>query len=175
MDLKDQVKRPVFNADKIDRNHPAFVKFVNQYISWVNSAEKISGDEKLPYENEIISCFKEHDLDGYNLAKHIYDITGMDPDAWLVEILDGAESVKRIMYNDILKQWIKENFLTIPKDCIGKKVNAKQNYSEYKNLYITGISHDTYQVNICPNWDRLGCGYLINFENIEFVNETNDV
>ena len=68
----------------------------------------------------------------------------------------------------MLKQWVKENFLTIPDDVIGKKVNAKQGYKKYENHYITTIRPDTYEVTISDNINKKG-GYIVGFENVTFL------
>jgi hypothetical protein len=67
-----------------------------------------------------------------------------------------------------LKQWVKENFLTISDDVVGKKVNAKQGSRKYENLYITGIRPDTYQVTISDNINAKG-GRIVGFENVTFL------
>jgi hypothetical protein len=76
--------------------------------------------------------------------------------------------VKKSLEDEMLKQWVKENFLTISDDVIGKKVNAKQNLRKYENLYITGIRPDTYQVTISDDTKKYG-GYIVGFENVTFV------
>jgi hypothetical protein len=76
--------------------------------------------------------------------------------------------VKKSLEDEMLKQWVKENFLTISDDVVGKKVNAKQGIRKYENLYITGIRPDTYQVTISDNINAKG-GRIVGFENVTFL------
>jgi hypothetical protein len=89
-------------------------------------------------------------------------------DAELVDILDDMIYVKKSLEDEMLKQWVKENFLTISDDVVGKKVNVKQGSRKYENLYITGIRPDTYQVTISDNINAKG-GRIVGFENVTFV------
>ena len=68
----------------------------------------------------------------------------------------------------MLTRWVKENFLTIPSDVLGKKVNAKQLSRKYENHYITRIKSETYQVTVSDKIDKNG-GYIVGFENVTFV------
>jgi hypothetical protein len=107
-------------------------------------------------------------LDGYNLAEFLRDKVHLEPDAGLVDILDDMIYVKKSLEDEMLKQWVKENFLTISDDVVGKKVNAKQGIRKYENLYITGIRPDTYQVTISDDPKKYG-GYIVGFENVTFL------
>ncbi len=120
-------------------------------------------------EDDIFNCLFEYDLDGYNLAEYLKSKVNLAfCDAELVDILDDMIYVKKSLEDEMLKQWVKENFLTIPDDVIGKKVNAKQGYKKYENHYITTIRPDTYEVTISDNTNKKG-GYIVGFENVTFV------
>ena len=92
----------------------------------------------------------------------------IEPNSELVDILDGVQSVKYSLTTEIIGQWTKENFLEIPSDVIGKKVNAKQGYSKYENHYITGIKPETYEVTVSDDINKKG-GWVIRYEDITFL------
>jgi hypothetical protein len=139
---------------------------VDSYQKW---NESITADElRETYEDDIFNCLFEYDLDGYNLAEYLKSKIYLEPDAGLVDILDDMIYVKKSLEDEMLKQWVKENFLTISDDVVGKKVNAKQGIRKYENLYITGIRPDTYQVTISDDPKKYG-GYIVGFENVTFV------
>jgi hypothetical protein len=166
MNLKDAVKRPVLSEKTVNRANKTFVRMVDNYQKW---NESITADEpRETYEDDIFNCLFEYDLDGYNLAEFLRDKVHLEPDAGLVDILDDMIYVKKSLEDEMLKQWVKENFLTISDDVVGKKVNAKQGIRKYENLYITGIRPDTYQVTISDDSKKYG-GYIVGFENVTFV------
>lgn len=165
--LNDKVKRPVFNANKINADHPKFKKFVDEYVRWFDdfSYEQASRNE---YEEDIRECLKQFDLDGYNLCKYLATYSHIDPDSDLVEILDRADSVKRAISEEMINAWIKENFLTIPEEVIGKKINAKQGIRSYNDHYIITIRPETYEIFIDSKPDSRS-GYAVGFENVTFL------
>jgi hypothetical protein len=166
MNLKDAVKRPVLSEKTVNRSNKAFVRMVDNYQKW---NESITADElRETYEDDIFNCLFEYDLDGYNLAEFLRDKVHLEPDANLVDILDDMIYVKKSLEDEMLKQWVTENFLTISDDVVGKKVNAKQGIRKYENHYITGIRPDTYQVTISDNINAKG-GRIVGFENVTFV------
>ena len=167
MNLKDAVKRPVLSEKTVNRSNKAFVRMVDNYQKW---NESITADElRETYEDDIFNCLFEYDLDGYNLAEYLKSKVNLAfCDAELVDILDDMIYVKKSLEDEMLKQWVKENFLTISDDVVGKKVNAKQGIRKYENLYITGIRPDTYQVTISDDPKKYG-GYIVGFENVTFV------
>ena len=166
MNLKDAVKRPVLSEKTVNRANKAFVRMVDNYQKW---NESITADEpRETYEDDIFNCLFEYDLDGYNLAEFLRDKVHLEPDAGLVDFLDDMIYVKKSLEDEMLKQWVKENFLTISDDVVGKKVNAKQGSRKYENHYITGIRPDTYQVTISDDPKKYG-GYIVGFENVTFV------
>ena len=166
MNLKDAVKRPELNSKTINRSNKAFVRMVDNYQKW---NESMTADEsRETYEDDIFNCLFEYDLDGYSLAEYLKDKVYLVPDAELCEILNDMIYVKKSLEDEMLKQWVKENFLTISDDVVGKKVNAKQGLRKYENLYITGIRPDTYQVTISDEPKKYG-GYIVGFENVTFI------
>ncbi len=82
--------------------------------------------------------------------------------------MDDATFVKSALEKEMLTQWVKENFLTIPDDVVGKKVNAKQGLRKYENYYITGIRAETYQVTVSDNSKKIG-GWIVGFEDVTFI------
>lgn len=167
MNLKDAVKRPVFDAKTINRENPRFKSLVDSYQKW-NQAEGYYEETRSIYEDDIIKCLCHYNLDGYNLAEYMKMSACIEPDSELVDILDDVLYVKSSLEREIEIQWVKENFLTIPDDVVGKKVNAKQGIRKYENHYITGIRPDTYQVTISDNIDKKG-GYIVGFENVTIL------
>ena len=166
MKLGDAVKRPVFDAKNVNRENPRFKNLVDSYQKW-NSDNDID-EPRSTYENDIIECLGHYDLDGFALAQHLKDYVYVEPDSELVHILDDVLFVKSSLEREMLSQWVKENFLTISDDVVGKKVNAKQGIRKYENHYITGIKPETYQVTVSNTIDKNG-GWVINFENITFI------
>ena len=167
MNLKDAVKRPVLSEKTVNRSNKAFVRMVDSYQKW---NESITADEpRATYEDDIFNCLFEYDMDGYNLAEYLKSKVNLAfCDAELVDILDDMIYVKKSLEDEMLKQWVTENFLTISDDVVGKKVNAKQGSRKYENHYITGIRPDTYQVTISDNINAKG-GRIVGFENVTFV------
>jgi len=166
MKLKDAVKRPVFDAKTINRENPRFKSLVDSYQKW--NQDDYFTEHRSTYENDIIECLEEYDLDGFALAQHLSEYKYIEPDSELVHILEDVTFVKSSLETEMLSQWVKENFLTIPDDVVGKKVNVKQGIRKYENHYITGIKTETYQVTVSDKIDKNG-GYIVGFENVTFL------
>ena len=166
MKLQDNVNRPKLTKEKINRENKHFKRVVDRYERWCKDGGGYETRET--YENDIIKCLFEHDHDGYQLAEFLKEEVYIEPDSELVDILDGVSTVMHRLTNEIVGQWIKENFLEIPSDVVGKKVNAQQGYSKYENHYITGIKPETYEVTIAEDINKKG-GWVIRYENITFL------
>jgi len=166
MKLKDAVKRPVFDAKTINRENPRFKSLVDSYQKW--NQDDYFTEHRSTYENDIIECLEEYDLDGFALAQHLSEYKYIEPDSELVHILEDVSFVKSSLEIEMLSQWVKENFLTIPDDVVGKNVNVKQGIRKYENHYITGIKPETYQVTVSDKIDKNG-GYIVGFENVTFL------
>ena len=167
MNLKDAVKRPVFDAKTINRENPRFKRLVDSYQKWCTSDGGYE-ETRETYENDIFECLEEYDLDGFALAQHLSEYKYIEPDSELVHILEDVTFVKSSLETEMLNQWVKENFLTIPDDVVGKNVNVKQGIRKYENHYITGIKPETYQVTVSDKIDKNG-GYIVGFENVTFL------
>jgi hypothetical protein len=167
MKLQDKVKRPKFSRENINRENKQFNRVVDQYQKWYTSGGGYE-ETRETYEDDIIDCLFESDNDGYALATFLKEKVYIEPDSELVDILDCVSNVKYSLTKQIIGQWTKENFLEIPSDVIGKKVNAKQGYKKYENHYITTIRPDTYEVTISDNINKKG-GYIVEFENVTFL------
>ena len=166
MKLKDAVKRPVFDAKTINRENPRFKSLVDSYQKW--NQDDYFTEHRSTYENDIIDCLEEYDLDGFALAQYLSEYKYIEPDSELVHILEDVTFVKSSLETEMLSQWVKENFLTIPDDVVGKNVNVKQGIRKYENHYITGIKPETYQVTVSDKVDKNG-GYIVGFENVTFL------
>ena len=166
MKLKDAVKRPVFDAKTINRENPRFKSLVDSYQKW--NQDDYFTEHRSTYENDIIECLERYDLDGFALAQYLSECKYIEPDSELVHILEDVSFVKSSLEIEIQIQWVKENFLTIPDDVIGKKVNAKQGYKKYENHYITGIKPETYQVTVSDKIDK-NSGWVIRYEDVTLL------
>lgn len=166
MKLQDKVNRPKLSKEKVNRDNKDFKRVVDQYQRWCKNGGGYETRET--YENDIIKCLFEYDHDGYKLAEFLKEECYIEPDSELVDILDEVSTIVHSLTNEIIGQWTNENFLEIPSDVIGKKVNAKQNLKKYENYYINSIYPETYQVTISEKFDKKG-GWVINFENVTFV------
>jgi len=166
MKLKDAVKRPVFDAKTINRENPRFKSLVDSYQKW--NQDDYFTEHRSTYENDIIECLERHNLDGFALAQHLSEYKYIEPDSELVHILEDVTFVKSSLETEMLSQWVKKNFLTIPDDVVGKNVNVKQGIRKYENHYITGIKPETYQVTVSDKIDKNG-GYIVGFENVTFL------
>jgi hypothetical protein len=166
MKLKDAVKRPVFDAKTINRENPRFKSLVDSYQKW--NQDDYFTEHRSTYENDIIKCLCHYNLDGFALAKYLSECKYIEPDSELVHILEDVSFVKSSLEIEIQIQWVKENFLTIPDNVVGKNVNVKQGIRKYENHYITGIKPETYQVTVSDKIDKNG-GYIVGFENVTFL------
>ena len=167
MKLKDAVKRPKLSKENINRENKHFKRVVDQYQKWCTSDGGYE-ETRETYENDIIECLERYDLDGFALAQHLSEYKYIEPDSELVHILEDVTFVKSSLETEMLSQWVKENFLTIPDDVVGKNVNVKQGIRKYENHYITGIKPETYQVTVSDKIDKNG-GYIVGFENVTFL------
>ncbi len=167
MKLQDKVNRPKFSRENINRENKHFKRVVDQYQKWCISDGGYE-ETRETYENDIIDCLEEYDLDGFALAQYLSECKYIEPDSELVHILEDVTFVKRSLETEMLSQWVMENFLTIPDDVVGKNVNVKQGIRKYENHYITGIKPETYQVTVSDKIDKNG-GYIVGFENVTFL------
>ena len=166
MKLQDKVIRPKFSRENINRENKQFKRVVDQYEQWCTSGGGYETRET--YEEDIIDCLFESDTDGYALATFLKEKSYIEPDSELVDILDGVSTIKDSLSKEIIGKWTKENFLEIPSDVIGKKVNAKHRYNKYENHYITGIKPETYEVTISDDINKKG-GWVIRYEDITLL------
>ena len=166
MKLQDKVMRPKFSRENINRENKQFKRVVDQYQKWCTSGGGYETRET--YEEDIIDCLFESDNDGYALATFLKEKSYIEPDSELVDILDGVSTIKDSLSKEIIGKWTKENFLEIPSDVIGKKVNAKHRYNKYENHYITGIKPETYEVTISDDINKKG-GWVIRYEDVTFL------
>ena len=166
MKLNDKVKRPTLSKEKINRENKHFKRVVDQYERWCKDGGGYETRET--YEDDIIKCLFESDHDGYQLAEFLKEEVYIEPDSELVDILDGVSSIMRSLTEEIIGQWTKENFLEIPSDVVGKKVNVQQGYKKYENHYITTIKPETYEVTISDDINKKG-GWVIRYEDITFL------
>ena len=166
MKLQDKVIRPKFSRENINRENKHFNRVVDQYEQWCKGCGGYETRET--YEQDIIDCLFESDTDGYALATFLKEKSYIEPDSELVDILDGVSTIKDSLSKEIIGKWTKENFLEIPSDVIGKKVNAKHRYNKYENHYITGIKPETYEVTISDDINKKG-GWVIRYEDITLL------
>jgi len=171
MNLKDVVKlkRPELDVKKINRENKHFKHLVDSYMNWNQPRGPYDYDEpRSTYEDDIIECIGYYNWDGFALAQHLSEYKYIEPDSDLVHIMEDVISVKSSLEIEIEIQWVKENFLTISDDVIGKKVNVKQGYKKYENHYITTIRPDTYEVTISDDINKKG-GWVIRYEDVTLL------
>ena len=166
MKLQDKVNRPKLSRENINRENKQFKRVVDQYEQWCTSGGGYETRET--YEEDIIDCLFESDTDGFALAQYLSECKYIEPDSELVYILDGVSTIKDSLSKEIIGKWTKENFLEIPSDVIGKKVNAKQGYKKYENHYITGIKPETYEVTVAEDFNKKG-GWVVRYEDITLL------
>lgn len=166
MKLQDKVNRPKLSRENINRENKQFKRVVDQYEQWCTSGGGYETRET--YEDDIIDCLFESDNDGYALATFLKEKVYIEPDSELVDILDGVSTIKDSLSKEIIGKWLKENFLDIPNDVIGKKVNVKQGYNKYENHYITTIKSETYEVTVSDDINKKG-GWVIKYEDVTFL------
>ena len=166
MKLQDKVNRPKLSRENINRENKQFKRVVDQYEQWCTSGGGYETRET--YEEDIIDCLFESDTDGFALAQYLSECKYIEPDSELVYILDDVSIIKDSLSKEIIGKWLKENFLEIPSDVVGKKVNAKQGYKKYENHYITGIKPETYEVTISDDINKKG-GWVIRYEDITIL------
>ena len=172
MNLKDVVKlkRPELDVKKINRENKHFKHLVDSYMNWNQTRGPYDYDEpRSTYEDDIIECIGYYNWDGFALAQHLSEYKYIEPDSDLVHILEDVISVKSSLEIEIEIQWVKENFLTISDDVIGKKVNTYQHLHKCENHYITSIFPKTYQVTVSDKIDENGGCYIVGFENVTFL------
>ena len=167
MKLQDMVNRPKLSKENINLENKHFKRVVDQYQKWCTDDGGYE-DSRVTYEQDIIDCLFESDTDGYYLATFLNENVHIEPDSELVYILDDVSTIKDSLTKEIIGQWTKENFLEIPSDVIGKKVNAKHRYNKYENHYITGIKPETYEVTISDDINKKG-GWVIRYEDVTFL------
>lgn len=165
--LQDKVNRPKLSRENINRENKHFKRVVDQYQKWCTSGGGYE-ETRETYEDDIIDCLEEFDLDGFALAQYLSECKYIEPDSELVYILDDVSIIKDSLTKEIIGKWLKENFLEIPSDVIGKKVNAKQDYKKYENHYITTIKPETYEVTVSDDINKKG-GWVIRYEDITLI------
>ena len=166
MKLQDKVNRPKLSKENINRENKQSKRLVDEYARWCKGSGGYETRET--YEQDIIDCLFESDTDGFALAQYLSECKYIEPDSELVYILDGVSTIKNSLTKEIIGKWTKENFLEIPSDVIGKKVNAKQGYKKYENHYITTIKPETYEVTISDDFNKKG-GWVIRYEDVTFL------
>ena len=166
MKLQDKVNRPTLSKEKVNRDNKQFKRIVDRYRQWCKEGGGYETRET--YEEDIIKCLFEFDTDGYHLAEFLKEEVYIEPDSELVDILDNVSFAKDSLIKEIVGQWTKENFLEIPSDVVGKKVNAKQGYRKYENHYITDIKPETYEVTVSDDINKKG-GWVIRYEDVTFL------
>jgi len=159
--------RPEVKSKTVDPSHPAIQKLVTEYARW-SEDPKFENSSKEDYEKDILSCFDEWDLDGYQLTKHLESSVYLEGNSELVGILDGFYFIKREVEKDMNKKWVKENNLSLDHMLLGRKVTYKQNLHKGSG-YITTIDPETYRVTVSSDISKVG-GYIMNFENVTLEN-----
>lgn len=162
--------RPTFDKNfKWDAKMPRIKRLVDEYIHWCDGGEVVTNQpNRHEYEEDIISCFNEQNLDGYHLAKHLEEKVCVDADSMLVELLDDIDQIKRNIKTEVVKKWVIDNDMKLPDNIIGRKCKYKLGFASGMEGYITTLNPQTYEVCIDKDKTRKG-GYVVPFENVNMI------
>lgn len=96
--------------------------------AWLKEKDAIEVDpESL---NEDIAALMDHhyDDDGYEMAK-VLERRGWDPDASLVELLDGSVFFElNEAHSKAVQEWVQRENIVIPEHYVGREVSFKRRY-----------------------------------------------
>jgi hypothetical protein len=161
--------RPTFEKNfKWDAKMPRVKRLVDEYIKWCDGEVFTNQPNRHEYEEDIISCFNEMNLDSYHLAKHLEEKSYVDADSMLVELLGDIDQIKRNIKTEIVKKWVIDNDMKLPNNIIGSKCKYKLGFATGMEGYITTLNPDTYEVCIDKDKTRKG-GYVVPFENVTMI------
>ena len=169
LDLGIKTARPIINANyKWDVSSPSIKMLVNKYILWVDGEYINHLPNRHLYEQDIISCFEEINLDGYNLAKHLEERAGVDANSDLVYLLDRVDCIKRVIKDKIIKSWVIENNMKLPENIKGRKCKYKLGFTSGMEGFITLLRPENYEVCVDKDNNRNG-GYIVGFEDVTLI------
>lgn len=162
--------RPILDTNfKWDAKMPRIKRLVDEYIKWCDGGKVVTNQpNRHEYEEDIISCFKKMNLDGYHLAKHLEEKSYVDADSMLVELLGDIDQIKRNIKTEIVKKWVIDNDMKLPDNIIGSKCKYKIGFASGMEGYITTLRPDTYEVCIDKDKTCKG-GYVVGFENVILI------
>lgn len=153
--LNDKTIRPKFSINKhLDVNDPCFIDLIKEY-------RKTMYYQQLSVEDIteiVLDCF--HNKIGY-LPE--IDYTGLTP------IFNYIESISKKINIDLQKQWVIENFLTIPIDLINRKIEYKYNQFPIRIGYIHNINHELYNVDVKERLTDVNIRITIGFEYVNLI------
>lgn len=133
-----------------------------ELMEWAEAGES----ERANYLADATEVMKHAWLqNGYQLARDL-ERKGYDPDARLVEILDGATSLLSNRHHRAVKDWVKGWNVTVPWS-IGQMAKVKARGKEYIGE-VTAIREDeaTCIVTVAELGHERGWGFVINSEDI---------
>ncbi len=166
--------RPNFDKNfKWDAKMPRIKRIVDEYIHWCDGGEVVTNQPyRHEYEEDIISCFNEQNLDGYHLAKHLEKKACVDADSMLVELLGDIDQIKRNIKTEIVKKWVIDNDMKLPDNIIGSKCTFFIGFVYDKAGIINGLRPETYEVVVKTDNTKhssYNTGYIVPFENVNMI------
>ena len=152
------------------REHPKIIEFARKICKWESGDWEFQQND---YCDIVCNLLDEHNLDGYHLAKECDRYHHMDPDAGLVEILDGAANIKYEIVKELVKQWVQRNNLVIPDTLLDTQVMWRRPNKSLSTEpgWVVALRHETYDVTINPTQPRdqekiFQTGYIIHVEDL---------
>lgn len=130
-----QIKRPDRFSEQNCRKVAEGV--LQKCIEWLEEAGEGSDQEEV-LEQLTSAIYRSYDKDGYGIAKYLDDNYYWEPDAQLVDILDGLNF--HSVHSAALKEWVQQN---------GIKVGYKQGdrvvvklFNETEVGVVTNVNHE---------------------------------
>lgn len=106
---------------------------------------------------------------GYRFAKNLDDAHLIDPDAGLVEILDGYQAEESAAYLAAVKQWVTDNGITLPEwAVVGARVRVTCGWLTDAPGVITGTGPTDATLTVLPDGkaEKGLLGYNFPFEKV---------
>lgn len=144
-----ETKRPTFVDERIAEI--AAVNLLPSVQEWLGE----EGDDILEQIADAIR-FKS---DGYDIAKHLEDNYYWSPNAHLVEILDVAYHRVSQAHEQLEREWVAENGITVPADLLNQRVSCRSGVGT-----VTKIIEQTAKVIVTEDGTTPGYGWVVPFE-----------
>lgn len=134
------------------------------YQRWLG---RPAGYEKSADLRDLLRCAA---TGGYAFAKALQDRCDIEPDAELVEVLEGYSACEDEVLARLVAQWVSENSIPTP-FAVGQRIR----HADYGDGTVSGLRYAEAIVIFVPDdkADRFrgmeGCGYLLNAEDLTAI------